>query len=261
MSVDTIAATCHQRSPDSYCDAVGAEIECLAAAARGAAPSTRVPACPEWSLAQLLEHVGTVHRWCGQMVRVRASQRLDPAALDLGLPAEARDYPDWVAAGAGPLVETLRAADPGAPMWAWGADKHARFWPRRMLHETTVHRADVEMARGRAPAIASAVAVDGIDEFLDNLPHSAYFAPNVTKLRGQGERLRFRCPEAVWTIELAPDRFTWEHGDSSEVRLMVEGSAPDLYLLLWGRLRPDTGAFTITGDEALLARWLANASL
>jgi hypothetical protein len=25
-------------------------------------------------------------------------------------------------------------------MWAWGPDKHARFWSRRMLHETAVHR-------------------------------------------------------------------------------------------------------------------------
>ena len=27
-------------------------------------------------------------------------------------------------------------------MWAWGPDKHARFWPRRLLHETAVHRGD-----------------------------------------------------------------------------------------------------------------------
>jgi hypothetical protein len=48
------------------------------------------------------------------------------------------------------------------------------------------------------------VAVDGIDEFLDNLPYAATFAPGVQHLRGTGQRMRLSCSdrEVFWTITL-----------------------------------------------------------
>src|SRR5205085_1416838 len=83
-------------------------------------------------VADLLEHTGAVHRWVTAMVRDLATERLLRADLELGLPDDPAQLAGWLGAGATPLVETLRVADPDAPMWAWGADHHVRFWSRRM---------------------------------------------------------------------------------------------------------------------------------
>jgi uncharacterized protein (TIGR03083 family) len=245
-----------------YADMAGVEIARFAAAVREVDPSTAVPTCPGWTIAELVKHTGGIHRWVERMVREEAQQRLSPRLLELGLPEDEADYPDWLAGGAEPLVATFRAADPDLPIWAWGADKYARFWPRRMVHETTVHRADGELALGREPSIEAAVAIDGVDEFLDNLPHAAYFAPNVKNLRGAGETLHFQCTdvEAEWLIRLGADGFTWEHA-TGPATATVRGRAADLLLLVYGRRKPAEDRFERDGDDAVLAFWLANSSI
>ena len=80
-------------------------------------------------------------------------------------------------AGRGGFVEAP-PADPGSSMWAWGADQHARFWSRRQLHETLVHRCDLELAQSGRPSVPAHLAADTIDEFLDNL---AAFAEGVLR--------------------------------------------------------------------------------
>ena len=178
-----------------------------------------MPSCPDWTVADLLEHTGAVHRWVTEMVGRLAAQRLLRADLDLGLPDEPAGLAAWLGAGAGPLVATLRAGDPDAPMWAWGADRHVRFWSRRMLHETTVHRVDGELAAGTDPTVDAAVAVDGIDELLENLACAAYFRPDVRELRGDGERLALRATDTgdAWSIVLDADGYRWDHsvGDAT----------------------------------------------
>ncbi|MHB8621476.1 MAG: maleylpyruvate isomerase family mycothiol-dependent enzyme [Chloroflexota bacterium] len=249
-----------------HIDAAGAEIARFAEVVRGVDLAVGVPTCPGWTLAKLIKHAGSIHRWAERMVRERTAERIDPRQVDLGLPAATAGYPDWLAAGAPPLLATLRTVDPETPMWAWGADQHARFWARRMLHETTIHRADAELALGRAPSIDPAVAVDGIDELLDNLPGAAYFAPRVAELRGSGESLHFHCTDGnlgaagEWTIRLGADGFTWTH-EHGKAAVAVRASAGELELLLYGRLRADDPRFQRFGDEAPLSRWLENSAL
>jgi uncharacterized protein (TIGR03083 family) len=179
--------------------------------------------------------------------------------LDLGIPADDAALAPWLTAGAVELLARLRAADPDAPMWAWGSDQHARFWPRRMLHETAVHRADAEIAAGAEPVLDAVVAVDGIDELLDNLPCAVYFAPAVAALKGEGERLVFSAEDAgvVWSIRLQPDGFQWDHADG-DAAARVSGSASDLALVLNHRLPAER--VTVEGDPALWERWRENSS-
>jgi uncharacterized protein (TIGR03083 family) len=247
---------------ERYCDAVDGEIARFAAVVRGADPSAPVPTCPDWTIAELVRHAGAVHRWAGQMVASQAQQRLDRSQLVLDLPADEHDLPDWLAAGAGPLVGALRAADPDAAMWSWGADQHARFWARRMLHETTVHRADAELAVGHDPAVDVEVAVDGVEELLENLPSAAYFRPNVAELRGDGQTLHFGCTDVDvdWAITLGPDGFTWRRGDGA-TDVSVRGAAADLLLLAFGRRGPDDSRFDLSGDEKVLRHWLEHSAL
>ncbi|HEV8295642.1 MAG TPA: maleylpyruvate isomerase family mycothiol-dependent enzyme, partial [Acidimicrobiales bacterium] len=153
-----------------YCDALAAELGRFADTARGVDPATPVPTCAPWDLGRLLKHVGLIHRWAEQMVREGSDTAVDQRSLDLGLPDDREDYPEWLAAGAKQLVATLRAADPDRPMWAWGPDQHARFWSRRMVHEAVIHHADAQLAVHATPRVDPDLAVDGIDEFLEILP-------------------------------------------------------------------------------------------
>jgi uncharacterized protein (TIGR03083 family) len=248
--------------PSAYVEAVRVEIGRMADAVRGVHPATVVPTCPDWTIAQLVRHTGTVHRWAGQMVRDRATERLDTRTLDLGLPDDPGEYAEWLAAGAAPLVAAFSAADPDAAMWAWGADQHARFWPRRMLHETTVHRVDAELATGVAPRVDGAVAVDGIDELLENLPSAAYFRPRVAELRGHGESIGLRSSDRDdrWLIRLEPDGFRWERGDGAATVTVTAGTG-DLLLLVYGRRALRDDRFELVGDVPVLERWLERAAL
>lgn len=133
--------------------------------------------------------------------------------MDLHLPEHPGDFPDWLAAGAAEAVEVFAATDLDAPMWAWGVDQHARFWVRRMLFETLVHRVDAQLALGLSPHVDRVLAVDGIDEFLTNLPFASPFAPLTAQLRAPDRTIRFTCTDGDgngngdWLIRLRPDGF------------------------------------------------------
>ncbi len=255
-----MVATCHQLTLDRYAELVAAEVERLAGTVEGDDLVAPVPTCPPWTLRDLLEHVGGVHRWAANHVLTLSPKRIPSKEMDLGIPGEAKEFPGWLRDGGEILAEAVRGADPGAEMWAWGADKHVRFWPRRMLHETAVHRADAELALGIRPAIPPDVAYDGVDEFLDNLPHAEYFAPNVVKLRGEGETLALRSPDARWLITLEPDRFTWSHDAPGAATASVDASAEDLVLFVYGRRKPGDGV-AVSGSDEVLGRWIANSTL
>lgn len=247
----------------AYCDAVAVEVARFVDAVRGLDPEARVPTCPEWSAADLMRHTGTVHRWAGNQVAVLTPKRIPSDEMDLAIPTHPSGLPVWLADGGRFVVDALRAKDPDAEMWAWGADQHVRFWSRRMLHETAVHRADAEFTGGLHPHIEPEVALDGIDEFLENLPHASRFAPRAKELLGTGERLCFRANDAgiAWTIALEHERFSWDHTDDA-ADVSVEAAASDLVLFVYGRLDPsDESRFKVDGDQALLAFWRERSSL
>ena len=247
----------------AYTNAAVAEIARMAEVVRGVDPDTPVPTCPEWSVAQLVRHVGTVHRWATQMVEDRVTERLDPGTLDLQVPDDAGGYADWLAAGAGPLARVFTTADPDGPMWAWGADQHVRFWPRRMLHETTVHRVDAQIAIGAQPNVDADTAADGIDELLENLPAARYFRPRVADLRGSGEAIALRSTDGgpSWLIRLHADGFRWERGAAVDATVTVVACTDALLLALYARRAPTAEGIEVVGDELVLARRLESSAL
>src|SRR6476469_4393097 len=151
----------------AFLEVVVAQTGALAAAARAVGPDVTVPATPEWTMAKLVKHCGTTHRWARAVVE--RGEFANPGELDLGLPDAEADYPDWLEAGATELVATVGAADPDAPTWSWGNDSHVRFWARRIAHETSIHRWDAESATGTQAPVDAGLAVDGIDERLEHL--------------------------------------------------------------------------------------------
>lgn len=150
--------------------------------------SVPVPTCPGWTLAELVTHVGQTHRWAVHVLRNRVQERVwsrqVPSGLAEGQSGDAR----WLLAGAAELLRTLRETDPELAVWTWGPDKRASWWPRRMVFELVIHRADAELALGVDPVIPAATAVDGIEEFLHNLPSAAWVTRSLGELGVEGPR-------------------------------------------------------------------------
>jgi uncharacterized protein (TIGR03083 family) len=245
---------------NDYCDSLEREAGRFVTAAAAADESTPIPTCPEWTMTDLAGHVGMLYRWSGHLVRTRAPARV--AATEIAKPPDDAVV-TWVESGVAPMLETFRTHDPDDRVWGWGADRHARFWPRRMLFETIIHRVDAELACGVAPAVDAALAVDGIDELLANFAHAGYFVSGLAELRGSGESLGLVASDVdeAWRVRLLQGGYVWDWA-RGECTATVRGTVADLLLLVYNRCPLDDAArFAIEGETALAERTLRNLSL
>ncbi|MST34973.1 maleylpyruvate isomerase family mycothiol-dependent enzyme, partial [Acidimicrobiaceae bacterium USS-CC1] len=125
---------------------------------------------PDWSVGDLLEHTGSVHRWAAAVVE--GGERVRRRDLPAGPPGDA--VLDWFAEGLERLTGVLLASDPARRVWSFaaGSPSTVAWWVRRMAQETGMHRRDVEAAGGGAVrGFDPRRAADGIDEYLfDFLP-------------------------------------------------------------------------------------------
>jgi uncharacterized protein (TIGR03083 family) len=224
-----------------------------------------VPSCPDWTLEQLVGHVGRGHRWAADIVERRV---LKPIPLpEVAVPAHADERSEWLTAGARMLADAVRAAGPQQPVWTWSVDRSAGFWLRRMLHDELIHRFDAELALGIEGDLAADLAADGVSDILDILatlskPDLGY--PGFAGLLGTGESLQFSATDSdlgssgEWSVTRSPAGVTWQHGhDRADVT--VRGPSLQLLLLLNRRLSADTAAVEILGDRELFEHWLANS--
>ena len=226
---------------------ITAQARALADAARATPFDARVPSCPEWDVAKLLRHTGTAHRCACGVWPSRAP--LSPRVVPLAIPDDGDGLPDWLEAGAAELVATLGATDPDEACWSWIDDHHVRFWARRMACETVVHRWDGQTAAGAPEPIDGALAVEGIDEHLANLP---FVAPDA--VAGSGETLHLHCTDrdGEWLLTRTPGglEVLREHAKGD---IALKGPASALYLLLVGRV--PASALEVFGDPEALDRW------
>src|SRR5438445_86829 len=114
-----------------YCDAIRREGHALAAAARAAGIDANVPSCPEWTVADLLGHVGRLHRWVSAIVESRGDDPTDHWSDAEPPPPDARL--DWFDAGVDRVADALLGADPETEAWSWTDDRTARWWAPRSL--------------------------------------------------------------------------------------------------------------------------------
>jgi uncharacterized protein (TIGR03083 family) len=241
------------------CDALEIEIDHFASTLEAVDLAAAVPTCPEWSVVDLARHLGTIHRWAEHLVRNQSERRVSFSVLGLEpVPVTG----EWIREGGRQLLETLRGADPEAPMWSWGADQHVRFWSRRQLHETLIHRSDLELAGGIEPSFEAELGADAIDEFLENLSSASAFSPEVAVLRGRGESLVFVADDIdrAWTATLYPDAFEIRYG-AGEARAQVAGPAAGLALLLYRRVNLECSEVEVSGSKALVEFWLEHSVL
>lgn len=243
-----------------YMEALGQAIDRMVHVIGKHGMSVPVPTCPGWDVGALVAHTGTIHRWAAAMVRDLAQERYDRRTMDFGVPEDRAAYPAWLADGKRILSEAFHGRDPETPMWTLGGERRLGFWARRQLHETTVHRADAEIALGVTPRIDEDVAADGVGEFFTLLPGLARRRPQLKELVGEGETLSWQADTgAGWVVTLTPEGVVHEISARPGAVTVRASSSADLLLLVWGRRRADD--YSVEGDAALLDWWLEHAKI
>jgi uncharacterized protein (TIGR03083 family) len=240
-----------------YCNALDSEVAHFADVMSSLSHDVEITTCPGWTVVDLAEHLGVIHRWAEELVRLRSPERIPREA-----PASQDDVnSEWIAEGGRSLVTTLLAANPNDAMWAWGLDQHVIFWSRRQLHETLVHRMDLEIAAGIDPSAEPRIAADAIDEYLSNIAKVAKFSPELSLLRGHGEKLALRTSDTgvLWTISFGEDGFSLSR-EEGDFETELVGSALDLLLLILGRRAVDQGSVNVIGQRQLIDFWLAHSA-
>ncbi|RZQ64948.1 maleylpyruvate isomerase family mycothiol-dependent enzyme [Amycolatopsis suaedae] len=228
----------------------------FAKAVADADPDATVPTCPEWPLRVLVGHIGQAHRWSASIVRSGPTPVPDPFDADPGEPGQ---WAEWLRDGAADLADAVLAAG-DRPVWTFFGDGPARFWLRRMLHDTTVHHADAALATGGAFDVAPDLAADGISEWLELLsdPVTATLKPAFAELRGTGQTVALDPGAGPgWLITRTPDGVRWERATGT-ADVTLAGPVVDLLLVFTRRLPLDR--ITVTGDRDLAEHWLAHTA-
>ena len=223
--------------------------DALARAAEVAGDGAPMPSCPDWTIADLLSHIGRIHRYVTGIVTTRPAPPAEHWSTMT--PPPVADRLAWFREGYPLLADALAAADPDDDVWTWATEPKVRFWSRRMAHEIAVHRWDAQRATGAPPdPIPTEFAADAIQEAFDILPARKLG----DRLTGTGETIHLHCTDTdgEWLLRLTPDglEVTREHAKGD---VAARGPANDLLLLVWGRIEPD--AVEVFGDAALLTRW------
>ncbi len=239
---------------NAYLAVLAAEATVLASAAEEAGLDADVPTCPGWAVADLVLHLGEVHRWATATVAGKATKLSDVPPDFLGpLPGRAESI-EWFRNGATRLCDTLAAADSSVAYPAFLNDPITPpllFWARRQTLETSVHRVDAESAAGRCTGLAPDVAIDGIDEFLTGfLPRSR------TKVHADAPRALQVAPDYSdrrWIVTISdelPVTARVEPGAAVAAHCTIGGSSSDIYLALWNRASLDS--VSVAGDHTVI---------
>jgi uncharacterized protein (TIGR03083 family) len=212
----------------------------FAAAARGNLRA-QVEHCPDWDVADLVQHLTEVHWFWSTIAEERRSSPPDEARR----PARASDEElvDVFEAGARRLTDVLRKADQQAACWTWAPHRQdVGFITRHQVQEAAVHHWDAVNAAGGSLAIAPAVAADSVDEFLvfSVADEEDAERERLTPLDA-GFSLRASDTGDVWTVTdgRVPGSLA-SRPAADENAPAISASASDLLLWLYRRIELDT---------------------
>jgi uncharacterized protein (TIGR03083 family) len=236
---------------DEYLDSLCKDSERIAEVAESVDLQTSVAPCPEWTLGDLVYHVGEVHRFWQWVANERVQQMGSDVERPVRPQPEDADLVAWFREGAAMLIDILAKADPTEPVWSWTSQHDMAFIQRRMPQETAVHRWDAESVTGVVSPIDRALAADGIDEFFLLAAAAPVVGKDCIGLAAidTGDR---------WSASVSDERMQLTRGASGE-DVVLSGTASDLLLVLWRRL--PHSALQVNGDDEAAVRFLNLAAL
>ena len=224
----------------------------LRAAAAQAGLAARVPGCPDWTVSDLVTHLGEVHIfWAAD---VAAGPAIEPPDEDtVGDREPHGDLLSWSADATAKLVAALREAGPDRMCWTWWeeagmAPATAEAVARHQVQEAGVHAFDAQQAAGHGLPLPAVVAADGVNEYITvELPTNGpwpYESAAVILETGPG---------GSWLLDLGPHGVHVlqgdDHGDAKP-SATVTADPSDMVLAFYRRDLP--GELHIDGDAELV---------
>ena len=244
----------------------------LAESAAAAGPDAAVPTTPEWTIADLVEHLGQTQNWVAEIIERRVT---DPTQLPTEmavLPADPREWQTWLSESAQRVVSACSDDAFDAQVFNAAGDERSgtQFWMSSVLNESVVHGFDAENTVGRAVDIDADIAAALITNHLKMLTSPTWEmqrSESAHAIRGTGQTLQWRATDTVddagsWFVEQKPEGASWQPG-TQQADVTVTGPAGPLLLTLTRRLaladREATG-ISVDGDSDLVQRWLDNTA-
>jgi uncharacterized protein (TIGR03083 family) len=244
----------------------------LAESAAAAGPGAAVPTAPEWTVTDLVRHVGQTQHWVAEIIERRVT---DPAQLPTqmaALPVDPREWRSWLSESARRVASACSDDALDAPVFNPAGDGRTgtRFWLSSMLNEAVVHGVDAARAAGRPVDIDADVAAALISNHLAMLTSPTWElqrSASAHAIRGTGQTLLWSASDTApgtgaWFVERRPDGATWQPG-ARRADVTVTGPARSLLLALTRRqplTGPDATDISIDGDSDLAEHWLDNTA-
>jgi uncharacterized protein (TIGR03083 family) len=244
----------------------------LAESAAAAGPDAAVPTTPEWTITELVEHVGQTQHWVAEIIERRIT---DPTQLPTEmavLPTDPGEWQAWLSESAHRVANACSDDALDAPVFNAAGDGRSgtRFWMSSVLNETVVHGFDAARAADRPADIDAAIAAALVSNHLAMLtsptwemlrPESAH------AIRGTGQTLQWLATDTAddagaWFVERRPDGATWQPR-SQQADVTVSGPAGSLLLTMTRRLPladREATDISVDGDTDLAQHWLDNTA-
>ncbi len=219
-----------------------------------------VPACPDWTVLDLVGHLGGVY---SSVTLVLAAAGERPAGAREVPPADPAGAVAWFLDKRSELLEAFASTPGDARAWKFSSrgEPTVSWWLRRQAVETAVHLHDLEEAVGYdasadpagARAVSAEAAGDGVDEILCDLALSYLDRhPGV----GVAGTLHVHCTDTPgeWLVDFdaEPAHTTRKHAKADAA---VRGPAGELLLWLWNRRSLDGSVLEVVGDAQVARSW------
>ncbi len=213
--------------------AIASESEQFALAVDAAFVDRRVPGCPDWTLRDLVWHLGRVQSFWASVIRTGADVQPQFEEATTG-PDDAPELRAWMRASTKALLDALGEVPWETPAWTWWRDdRTVGAIGRHQVQEAAVHRWDAQAAGATPGALPETVATDGLEEFL-----------------GIARQLREPAP----ILFVATDSGLRIAAADGPTIVTVSATASDLVLLLHGRIGVDQ--VVVDGDQSALTPFL-----
>jgi uncharacterized protein (TIGR03083 family) len=244
-----------------FLDCLAADYERIRAIVPGHLGS-RVPSCPDWTVADLTRHLGAVYLHKSTTLREgKQPEEWPPPGMNDEDPVALLDraYAE--------LVEEFASREPEEVSETWyGPDQTVGFWVRRMAQETVIHRIDAELAVGVPIApIPDDLAIDGVDELLKVFVAFSvsewgdYFTEALAASPGYSYAIA--TDGALWRVRTSPGNFDVTSGpgltapDESTPDVTVSGTPTALLRWSWNRETPSDPGVAIAGNSDALGEF------
>lgn len=191
----------------------------------------------DWDVADVLIHLGGVHRRFSRCLRREVDEWPGPETVD----PPADDPLSWYLESLAGLVDALGSVRLDDTFVTWAGDQDGHWILRRMANETAVHRWDIESASGPPEPLSPDLASDITEEFLTDIVDDRALAGVDDTAAHDGATLHLHATDVEaadageWFLTVTGDGLLVDRRhDKGDVAL--RGPASDLALWLYGRI-------------------------